>query len=412
MGNPPGAIVIVGAGHAGGRAALRLRSEGFEGPITLVGDEMWPPHERPPISKSLLAGTAKPESLFLLSNEKLREKNIDFLAGISATSIDRAAKAVLLSSGERLLYDKLIIATGARARRLAVPGIDSSVVSYLRTIEDALQLRERLQPGARIVLIGGGFIGLEVAATAAQAGCKVTVLEAADRLLSRAVPPEVGDFFAEIHRQNHVDVRFSMVVTEIGTAKTGAVVRTSDGQGFDADAVIVGVGSVPNTELASSAGLAVDDGILTDEYGRTSDPAIFAAGDVTRHYSPTCSGHVRLEAWQNAQNQSSAIAKIMLGGTDPYSEVPWFWTDQYEVNFQSAGSFHLGNKIVHRGSIHERKSTLFYLDGHVVIGGACVNNPRDMKVLKKMISDRVSVDKARLADPAVALVDTILQVKQ
>lgn len=397
--------VIVGAGHAGGRAAEALRSAGFSGRVTMIGNEAWPPYERPALSKELLVGKTEIDKLFVRPRSYYEEQRIDLRLGEWAETIDRSAACVVLSNGAKVAYDRLFLATGARPRPLPIPGVNGPGVFFVRNIDDSLNLRERLKPGARVLIIGAGFIGLEVAAAAKGLGCTVIVAELAMHPLGRVAPREIGLFFADLHRANGIELRTNTAVTEIAEADGGCIAYTGDGDRLKVDAVVIGVGAVPNTELAETAGLAVDDGIVTDEFGRTSDPAIYAAGDATRHFNPILGRHIRLETWQNAQNQAIAVAKVVAGGSEPYAEVPWFWTDQFDVNFQSAGAPLAWDQIVWRGQPEQRRCTIFYMHDAKVVGGACINNGRELRFVKKLIASGAPVRCEMLADPAVRLTE-------
>ena len=398
-------IVIVGAGHAGGRAAESLRSAGHKGPITLVGTETHPPYERPPLSKELLAGAIAVEKTYLRPLSYYSENGIELRLGAEAVGIDRRAQTITLKDGQKLPYDALLFTTGARARRLPIPGGDGTRVLYLRDIDDSLKLREALQPGIRLAVIGAGFIGLEVAATAKKRGASVTVLELAPQVLARVAPPEIAAHVAALHAKNGVLVRTGVAVTAIEESGAGVVLKTKDGESIVADLVAIGVGAMPNSELAAAAGLSVQDGIVVDEFGRTSDPLIYAAGDVTRHFNPLVGRAIRLEAWQNAQNQAIAVAKIMAGGTEPFCEVPWFWTDQFDMNLQTAGAPAGWDKLVWRGGPDDPGFTVFHLADGKPVAATTVNNARDMRFARMLIQRGQAVDPAALADKAVKLQD-------
>ncbi|MDE2165972.1 MAG: FAD-dependent oxidoreductase [Alphaproteobacteria bacterium] len=398
-------ILIVGAGHAGGVAAATLRQAGFAGAVTLIGSEPYPPHERPPLSKELLAGAIPVEKTFLKPLAFYAENGIAFRPGETATAIDRAARRVELANGETVPYDLLLLTTGARARRLALPGADDRRVVYLRDIRDSLALRERLTGGPRIVVVGAGFIGLEAAAVARKRGAAVTVVEVQPAPLQRVCPTEIGDFMAALHRRNGVELRTGVALTAIEPDGDAVVLRTADGNAIAADVVLAGIGAQPNIELAQAAGLAVEDGVVTDEFGRTNDPHVFAAGDVTRHYNPLLGRKLRLEAWQNAQNQAIAVAKVMAGGDQPYAEVPWFWTDQYDVNLQIAGAPERWGTLVWRGGTGDKAFTVFGIEDGRPVAAITMNNGRDMRPARELIARRRTVDLARLADPKVKLQD-------
>ena len=398
-------IVIVGAGHAGGVAAATLRQAGFAGAITLIGSEPYPPHERPPLSKELLAGAIPVEKTYLRPLAFYADNRIAFRPSETAAAIDRTAQRVTLANGDALSYDALLLTMGARARRLSLPGADHPRVLYLRDIADSLALREHLQPGVHAAVIGAGFIGLEAAAAARKRGAAVTVLEVQREALQRVCPPEIGRFMADLHRRNGVELRTGVGITAIADADNALAVRAADGTTVVADIVLAGIGAQPNVELAQAAGIAVDNGILTDEFGHTSDPHIFAAGDVTRHFNPLLGRKIRLEAWQNAQNQAIAVAKIMAGGNQPYAEVPWFWTDQYDVNLQIAGAPERWGELVWRGGPGDKTFTAFAMEGGKPIAAITMNNGRDMRAARELIARQRPIDLARLADTKVKLQD-------
>jgi NADPH-dependent 2,4-dienoyl-CoA reductase/sulfur reductase-like enzyme len=398
-------IVIVGAGHAGGVAAATLRQAGFTGAITLIGSEPHPPHERPPLSKELLAGAIPVEKTYLKPLAFYAENGIAFRPGETAVAIDRRAQRVELATGETVPYDTLLLTTGARARHLALPGADHPRVVYLRDIADSLALRQVLAMAPRITVVGAGFIGLEAAAVARKRGAAVTVIEVQREPLQRVCPPEIGRFMAELHRRHGVELRTGTALTAIEPDGEALILRTADGTVIAADFVLAGIGAQPNVELAQAAGLAIDDGVVTDEFGRTSDARIFAAGDVTRHYNPLLGRRLRLEAWQNAQNQAMAVAKVMAGGDQPHAEVPWFWTDQYDVNLQIAGAPERWGALVWRGSVGDKAFTVFGVDDGKPVAAITMNNGREMRPARELIARRRAVDPARLADPKVKLQD-------
>ncbi|MBV8168049.1 MAG: FAD-dependent oxidoreductase [Alphaproteobacteria bacterium] len=395
------AIVIVGAGHAGGRVAETLRGTGVAVPIHLIGEEAYPPYERPPLSKELLIGKKTIEQTFIQPATYWAEHGIDLRLGVRAVGLDRAAQRVSLSDGTALDYATLVFATGGRPRRLSLPGADGPRVRYLRDIEDTRALQAALKPGARVVVVGAGVIGLEVAASAQTLGCAVTVLEVAPAPLGRVVERSVGDWFLALHRARGVDMRMGAGLQAIEDGPAGAVLTLADGTRLDADVVVVGIGIIPNAELARAAGLDVDDGIVVDDCGRTTDPAIFAVGDVARGFHAVVGRHVRLEAWRNADNAPRAVAQVIAGGSQPYVEVPWMWSDQYDVNLQVAGLPRAVDQTIRRGG--DDKFTLLQLHGGVVVGGVTVNQGRDMRPIQQLIAKAAPVDPARLADPAVQL---------
>lgn len=400
-------VVIVGAGHAGGRAAEALRSAGYKGRVTLIGSETYPPYERPPLSKELLAGAIPLEKTFLRPAEYYAEADIELKLGSTVAAIDRAAQRLELEAGGSIPYDTLLLTTGARARPLALPGGKGPRVFYLRDIDDSLALRERLKEGVRLAVIGAGFIGLEVAATARKRGAEVVVLEVAAQPLARVAAPELGEFVGALHRLKGVDLRTGVKVTSIEDMGDRLRLAIEGADPIFADYAAIGIGAQPNTELAAKAGVETRDGVVVDAFGRSSDPAIYAAGDVTRHLNPLLGRHIRLEAWQNAQNQAIAVAKVIGGGSDAFSEVPWFWTDQYEMNLQMAGAPDRWDQLVWRGEPTDPGFTVFHLLDGKVVAAVTVNNARDMRFARMLIQRGIKVDPAVLADKSAKLQDLL-----
>ena len=396
-------IVVIGAGQAGGWAARMLRDEGFEGPVTVIGDEPYPPYERPPLSKDVLLGKEPAESSYLWPEGSFDELGIELRTGVEATAIDRESGTIALSDGSSIAYGKLLIATGGRVRKLPVEGAELDGVHYLRGIDDSAAIRADLGEGANLVVIGGGWIGLEVAAAARMLGAEVTVVEALDTLCARALTPDMAAYLLDLHRGRGVDVRLGTTIEALtGEGRVNGA-RLSGGEILPATAVVIGIGIVPNVELAEAAGLAVDNGIEVDALCRTSDPDIFAAGDVTNHPNDLLGRNVRLESWENAQNQGIAAAKAMLGGETPYCEIPWFWSDQYDVNIQLVGLPAGFDETVTRGDRAEGSFIEFYMKGCRIDGAAAIDNPRDIRFAKRLMQAEKIVDPAALADPSVKL---------
>jgi 3-phenylpropionate/trans-cinnamate dioxygenase ferredoxin reductase subunit len=389
-------IVIIGAGQAGVQAAATLRAEGFDGSLTIIGDEPYPPYQRPPLSKAYLAGSFARERLFLKPDSFYAEAACELRLGVQAQSIERAAKTVLLSDGSKLSYDRLLLTTGARVRKLPVPGADLSGVHYLRGIADVDTLRDNLKPGTRLAVVGGGYIGLEVAAVAAKHGLRVSVIEAAGRVMIRSASPQISAFYEQVHRANGVEIQLgAMAAAFEGQARVEAV-TTNLGR-VAADFVLAGIGIVPNCELAQAAGLACDNGIVVDEYAATSDPDIFAAGDCTNH--PALAGErVRLESVQNAIDQAKHAALAMLGRPVPYREVPWFWSDQYELKLQIAGLARSGDLTIVRGDPGLRKFAVFHLRDGILAAVEAVNAAPEYIMGRKLIAGRVRIAPERLSD--------------
>lgn len=397
--DPASTVVIVGAGQAGGWAAQTLRSEGFAGRVVLVGDEAHPPHERPPLSKAVLSGAAAPESTRLMKPEAFDALAVQWRPGVQARRIDRAAKQVLLSDGTAQPYDKLILCTGGRARRLAVPGADQVPLHTLRTIEDAQALAPALRPGRSVVVVGGGWIGLEVAATARQQGAEVVVVETQSRLCERTAPAEVSAYLLALHRAQGVRVLLGAGVRGFARAADDRLeVLLADGSALACDTIVLGVGLVPNDELAREAGLDCDGGVRVDAQCRTSDPDILAAGDVAVAPSPWAGRSLRLESWQNAQEQGMAAARSALGQAVDYQPLPWFWSDQYGMNLQIYGMPTPAHRVLQRGDPASGSFVLCYLAGDQVQAAVGANAARDLRFARRLIEQRKPVDAERLAD--------------
>lgn len=397
-------IVIVGAGQAGGWAAQTLRKEGFPGRLVLIGDERHPPHERPPLSKAVLAGQAQPQNTWLQKPDAFEALALEWLPGTKVTRIDRAGRRLELAGGETLAYDKLILCTGGRARTLAIPGTDAPGVHTLRTIDDALALAPLLQPGRSVVVIGGGWIGLEVAATARQKGADVVVVEAQRRLCERTVPSEISEHLLALHRTHGTRVLLGAGVERIASTAEGRMAVTlTDGSVLACDAIVVGVGLVPNDELARDAGLACDGGVIVDAGCRSSDPDILAAGDVAVTDNPWAGRRLRLESWQNAQEQGIAAARSALGLDVDYRPLPWFWSDQYGMNLQIYGIPTSSLRVVVRGVAGSDSFVLFYLESDVVKAAIGPNAARDLRFARRLIEQRKPVDPQRLADTGVPM---------
>jgi 3-phenylpropionate/trans-cinnamate dioxygenase ferredoxin reductase component len=394
-------IVIIGAGQAGAQAIATLRGEGFSGSLTLVGEEPFAPYQRPPLSKAYLAGDFTRERLFLKPDSFYAEAACDLHLAVAAQSIDRAKRTVRLSSGEILAYDRLLLTTGARVRKLPVPGADLAGVHYLRSIADVDAMRRHFSLGARFAVVGGGYIGLEVAAVAVKHGLKVTVIEAAERVMIRAASAQISAFYESEHRAHGVEFVLGAIAEAFDGAGQVEAVRTNLGR-VAADFVLAGIGIVPNCELAQAAGLSCDNGIMVDEYGATSDPDIFAAGDCTSHPA-FAGGRVRLESVQNAIDQAKHAALAMLGKPIAYREVPWFWSDQYDLKLQIAGLAHPRDVTVLRGDPAARKFSVFHLRDGVVAAVEAVNTAPDYIIGRKLIAARAAIAAERLADVSVPI---------
>ncbi|GAB2953802.1 NAD(P)/FAD-dependent oxidoreductase [Nonomuraea fastidiosa] len=396
----PATFVIVGGGLAAAKGAEALRQEGFDGTIVLIGREPHLPYERPPLSKGYLQGDDERDTIFVHDADWYRDHAIDVRTGAEATALDPAAHEVTLSSGERLRYDKLLLATGAVPRRLNVPGGER--VLYLRTVDDSDRLRATLSSARKVAVIGAGWIGLEAAAAARNAGADVTVIEQEHQPLLGALGPELGAVFADLHRDNGVDLRLGARLAEV----TDTGVRLADGTHADADAVIAGVGAVPDTALAAAAGLEIDNGVKVTADLRTSDPDIYAAGDVANAYHPRHRHHIRVEHWANALNQPAVAARAMLGRDASYEEPPYFYTDQYDLGMEYLGHVPPGTtyEVAIRGDVGRREFIAFWLgEDDRVLAAMNVNIWDQGDHLKALVLSGAPVDRKALTDPDVPL---------
>ena len=396
-------FVVIGAGHAGGQAVATLRQKGFDGRIVLIGDEPYVPYERPPLSKALLSGELALERTFLKKETWYVDKDVDFRPNTLVNAIDRDAKTVTLSSGDIVHYDKLLITTGTRVRKLPLPGANLNNIFYLRAIEDTVAIRAQMTPGKKFVIVGGGYIGLEVAAIGAKMGCQVTVLEGLERVMNRVVCPEISAFYHQVHTEAGVNIVTGAAVSSFDGSGTVERVVCADGTAYDADLVVIGVGVLPNVELAHEAELHVENGIVVDEFCQTDDPNIWAAGDCTNHPNSLLGRRLRLESVQNAVDQAKTAAMAMLGEPTPYAEVPWFWSDQYDLKLQIVGLSEPNDQVVMRGDLGTRKFTAIYLRDGAVVAINAVNSLKDFMAAKKIVAEGRKIDPARLADADIPL---------
>ena len=399
-------FVIVGAGMAGALTAQALREEGFDGRMTLIGDEVDRPYERPPLSKGYLLGSTPRDDVFVHSEGWYADNDVDLRLGLTATAIDTGSHEVTLGGDERLRYDAMLLATGAEPRRLDIPGADLSGVRYLRRIGDSEQLREDFGRVSRVVVIGGGWIGLETAAAARTAGLEVTLLERGMLPLQAILGDEVATVFAKLHRDNGVDLRVGVSVAEI-LGGDGSVrgVRLTNDEEIAADLVIVGVGVTPNIALAEMAGLALDDGVLVDEHLRTSDPNIIAIGDIANAYHPILRRWIRVEHWANARRQPPIAARTMLGREAVYDRLPYFFSDQYNLGMEYTGFVEPGgyDEVVLRGKVDELEFLAFWLADGRVIAGMNVNVWDVNPDIERLVLSGRKVDRDRLSDADVAV---------
>lgn len=397
-------FVLIGGGHTSASAARALRKQGFDGKIVIVGDEVHAPYQRPPLSKDYLSGSAEDDEIWSVSPDWYAENNVELRLGIPAKRIDVETLGVELADGSTLVADAVLIATGVSPRRL--PGVTSSAVHYLKTLDDAQAIKAKLREGLRVVIVGAGFIGLEIAAAARSAGADVTVLEAAETPLEHILGKDIGDIVARIHKDQGVDIRCGVMVDAIEDTTTGVVVRTKDGTTLEGDMVVVGIGVTPNDQIARASEITVGNGIRVDEFCRTSAVGVYAAGDIANHAHPIA-GRVRVEHFDNATRQAQAAAANMLGIRTEYTDVHWFWSDQYDHNLQFAGHAAKWDEIVFRGDVEGRDFSAFYLkDGHVVAVFG-LDRGGDVMHAKTLIADKRSVDRALLADDDTEMTEII-----
>lgn len=401
-------IIIIGAGHSGVAVAAGLRTRGWDGGILLLEAEKETPYERPPLSKELLKAGAPDESTVLRKDKFYDDRRIDRRSGLTVDSIDPALRTVRLSDGSGHGYSRLVIATGSRARALTVPGADLPGVLALRTREDALELKRNLVPGALVAVIGAGYIGLEVAAAAAAAGCEVTVLEFQDRVMNRVTSEPVSRFFEQLHEQNGIRFIFGAAVTAVEGTDRAERVITADGAVHAADVVLAGIGVLPNQELAEAAGLGCRDGILVDGHGRTSDPDIYAVGDVTRFTSDLDGASQRLECIQNALAQADRVAAHLTGQPAADPEIPWFWTVQHGVRLQTAGVRRPEDEVIVRGDPAAGRFSAVYLRNGCLAAVDTIAGLADFRPAKKLIARGARINPTLAADPTNALADCVV----
>jgi 3-phenylpropionate/trans-cinnamate dioxygenase ferredoxin reductase component len=400
-------ILIIGGGQAGAQAIDTLRREGFGGRLVLIGDEPELPYQRPPLSKKYLSGEMAADRLLFRHRSFYDEHRVELKLGCRAVRLDTAARQVELADGETLTYDRLLLCLGAESRRLTCPGATLAGVHYLRGLADVAPIQTGFKPQARVVVIGGGYIGLETAATCRKMGCEVTVLEMADRIMNRVVAPSVSQYFAQEHQTHGVNVICDTRVIRLEGAGRVEQVVCADGSSHAADLVIVGVGAVATTELASNAGLTCDNGIVVDEYCRTSDAAIYAAGDCTNHPSPRFGRRVRLESVDNAFEQAKTAALNLLDRAVAHDRVPWFWSDQFDNKLLIVGLSQDYDRQVLRGDPASRSFSICYLKGRELLAVEAVNHSKDYMAARKLIAERALMRVEVLADSGLALKEAV-----
>lgn len=397
-------VVIVGAGQAGGRAAEALRAAGFAGEVMLFGEERHEPYERPRLSKSVLTGEEPAAAASIHPRDWYAAQGITLRTRTRVEAIAPKSQAIITADGQRQEYSKLLVCTGSRVRPLTGAPDGLRGVHYLRTLEECERLAAQLEPGRRLVVIGGGFIGLEVASSARKRGLEVTVVERERALLERVLPAAIAAKVAALHAANGIDLRLGVAVARIRGEATVRCVELADGDELPADLVVIGVGIIPNTELAENAGAASSDGIVVDEYCRTTLENVYAAGDVTNHYNPILERRVRLESWQNAQNQAIAAARTIAGLARPYAEVPWFWSDQLDTNIQMVGVAQPGMEIVWRGE----RLAFGLVEGRMRLAVG-FNMGGEIRSARRLIESRAQLSARRLGDSAIKLKDLLTE---
>ena len=400
--------IIIGASHAGAQLATSVRKEGWQGRILLIGDEPQAPYHRPPLSKALLMQEKTAGELDIFKPTVYDKAGVELQLGRRVKAIDRAGKTLILDNNETLPYDKLALCTGARVRTLDIPGADLAGVHYLRTLADAEAIQQQVKPGAKAVIVGGGYIGLETAASLRKLGMEVTVLEMMNRVLERVTAPQLSDYYSRLHRQQGVNIITNAQAQAIlGNGRVQQVQCNND-LVLDADLVIVGIGVIPNTELAAAAGLAIENGIVVDEFAGTGDPDIVAAGDCTFHPNDLLGYRLRLESVPNAMEQAKTAAATLCGKAKAYHALPWFWSDQYHIKLQIAG-FNKGyDRVVLRGSPDSHQFVAWYLQGDKILAADCINSPREFMQAKKIIGQQLALKATDLADCQQDLAQLVL----
>lgn len=397
--------VIIGASHAAAQLSVSLRQEGWEGEIMMIGDEPHLPYHRPPLSKTFLSGDKTIQDLLIRPAAFYEKQKIKFLHG-HVLFIDRERKILVLSDGSQISYDKLAICTGARVRKLDIDGSELKGIYYVRNAEDIEAIQQHIKSAKQAVMIGGGYIGLETAASLRKQGIQVSLLETAPRILQRVTAPELSQFYTRIHQEQGVDIYTDISMERLVGSTQVEGILCKDGTTISADLVIVGIGVHPNVDLALDAGIQVDNGILVDQYCLTNDPDIVAAGDCTSHFNPYYQRHLRLESVPNANEQAKVAAATLCGKSKPYDALPWFWSDQYDIKLQISGLNEGYDQLIIRGDIHNSTSfAAFYLKDKKLIAADCINRPLEFMLSKKMINENIQIDSRRLADESIDMKD-------
>ena len=400
-------LVIVGAGQSAIQCITSLRKEDYPGLITLVGEEEHLPYQRPPLSKGFLEDTVSNERLYFKKLEFFIENKVKLKLGTKAEEIDIENNNIHLSDNTKLSFDKLVFATGSSVRKLDFPGKDLNSIHYLRGLDDALSIKKDLQTSQNIVVVGAGYIGLEVAAIAAKQNKSVTVIEMADRVMNRTVDPQISDYYLNLHQKNGVTFKFNTSLQEIIGTNNPEKVVCSDGSEVAADMVVIGAGIMPNVELAENAGLSCDNGIVVNEFGKTDHADIYACGDCTNHPNKLLNKKIRLESVHNAMEQSKTVASSIINKSLAYNQIPWFWSDQYDHKLQIVGLSGDHDKVIIRGDMSEAKFMLFYTKDDKLIAVDAVNNSKEFLICKKLVANKVTIKPDEISNPATNLNDLI-----
>ena len=400
-------LVIVGAGQSAIQCITSLRKEDYPGLITLVGEEEHLPYQRPPLSKGFLEDTVSNERLYFKKLEFFVENKVQLKLGTKAEEIDIENNNIHLSDDTKLSFDKLVFATGSSVRKLDFPGKDLNSIHYLRGLDDALSIKKDLQTRQNVVVVGAGYIGLEVAAIAAKQNKSVTVIEMADRVMNRTVDPQISDYYLNLHQKNGVTFKFNTSLQEIIGKNNPEKVICSDGTEVKADMVIIGAGIMPNVELAENAGLSCDNGIVVNEFGKTDHANIYACGDCTNHPNKLLNKKIRLESVHNAMEQSKTVASSIINKSLAYNQIPWFWSDQYDHKLQIVGLSGDHDKVIMRGDMSEAKFMLFYTKDEKLIAVDAVNNSKEFLICKKLVANKVTIKPDEISNPETNLNDLI-----
>jgi len=401
--------VIVGASHAAGQLVVSLRQAGWAGDITVIGDEAYLPYHHPPLSKDYLSDKKTADELLIRPQEAYETANVNLKLGTRVTDIDRNAKTLSTDVGEIIPYDKLVLATGARVRKLPIQGADLPGVYYLRDMSDVTAIKAYVKHAKRAVIIGGGYIGLETAASLKMLGLEVTVLEAMPRILQRVTAPELSEFYKRVHKEEGVNVLEGVMASSITSVGDELSVIDKNDNHYKAELVIIGIGVIPNTELASDAGLDVENGIVVNEFCQTSDADVYAAGDVTWHYNVKYDRHLRLESVPNATEQAKTVAGHICGKDKIYDSLPWFWSDQFDLKLQIAGLSEGYDDLILRGDSESSRSfAAFYFKGPALLAVDAVNAPREFAMTRMLLTQGKTLNKTKLADTTLALKEAIV----